>query len=86
MLNFLGSLGVVELSGLIDVLVPYSSSTEFVARVKSPPDKVEKVIESIKKKRVLPFGVETSAVIMRPGKRNKGVVGMMNMKCSMTIN
>ena len=55
MLNFLGSIGTVDLSGLVDVLVPYSSSTEFVARVKSPPDKVEKVIEGIKKKKILPL-------------------------------
>ena len=86
MLNFLGTLGTVNLEGIVDVLIPYSSSSEFVARIQSPPEKALAVIEGIKKKKVIPFGVETSAIVMRPGKPNQGVLGMKNMKCSMTIN
>ena len=81
-----GTLGTVNLEGIVDVLIPYSSSSEFVARIQSPPEKALAVIEGIKKKKVIPFGVETSAIVMRPGKPNQGVLGMKNMKCSMTIN
>ena len=50
MLNFLGTLGTVNLEGIVDVLIPYSSSSEFVARIQSPPEKALAVIEGIKKK------------------------------------
>jgi len=85
-LNFLGSLGVTSLGGIVDIVVPYESETEFVGRIQSPKEHAEAVENSIYNKKMLPFFVQISGIVMRPGKNAKQVVGMKNIMCSMTIN
>ena len=85
-LNFLGSIGVIELGGIVDVSASYESSTEFVGRVKTPKELSEKVLESVKNKNILPFAVDISAIVLQTGKNSKKVTGLQNIQCTMTIN
>jgi|TARA_Y100000310_G_C20625680_1_gene785741 Zn-dependent protease with chaperone function len=85
-LNFLGSLGVIELGGIVDVTASHESSTEFVGRIKSTNEMSEKVLESVKNKKILPFAVDISAVVLQSGKNSKKVKGLQNIQCTMIVN
>jgi|TARA_B100000315_G_scaffold242826_1_gene265491 Zn-dependent protease with chaperone function len=85
-LNLLGSLGVIELGGIVDVSASYESSTDFVGRIKAPKEMSEKVLESVKTKRILPFAVDVSAIVLQSGKNSEKVTGFQNIQCTMTIN
>ncbi len=85
-LNFLGSIGVTELGGIVDVSASYESSTEFVGRIKAPKELADKVLESVKNKNILPFVVNISAIVLQSGKNSKKVTGLQNIQCTMTIN
>ena len=85
-LNFLGSIGITELGGIIDVSASYESSTEFVGRIKTPSDMSEKVLDSVKNKNILPWSVDISAIVLQSGKDSKQVMGLQNIQCTMTIN
>jgi hypothetical protein len=76
---------VTELGGIVDVSASYGSSTEFVGRIKSPNEMSEKVLASVKNKKILPFAVDISAVVLQTGKTLKSK-GLQNIQCTMTIN
>jgi Zn-dependent protease with chaperone function len=84
-LNFLGSLGITELHGIVDLVIPTNSQSEFVGRIKSPKDISAKVEDSVYNKRILPFGVNISAVILQPGVEVKKVSGFQNITCAMIV-
>jgi hypothetical protein len=46
----------------------------------------EKVLASVKNKKILPFAVDISAVVLQTGKNSKKVKGLQNIQCTMTIN
>ena len=84
-LNFIGTLGQQELSGLVDLVIPRGSNIDFVGRITSPNNKTDEVIQSLKDKRIIPYGVNVSAVIMKPGEEIEKVKKMSNMKCGLLI-
>jgi Zn-dependent protease with chaperone function len=84
-LNFVGTLGQEQLDGLVDLVVPRASSIDFVGRVKSPNKYSFAVIQSLKEKRIIPYGVHVSAVILKPGEKIEKVKKMTNMKCGLLV-
>jgi len=83
--NFMGSLGQRKLDGLVDLVVPRASNIDFIGRVTSPNNKTETVIQSLKDKRITPYGVNVSAVILKPGEEMEKVKKMSNMKSALVI-
>ena len=84
-LNFVGTLGQEQLDGLVDLVVPRGSNIDFVGRVKSPNQQSEAVIQSLKEKRIIPYGVYVSAVILKPGEEIKKVKKMTKMQCGLYV-
>ena len=84
-LNFVGTLGQEQLDGLVDLVVPRASNIDFVGRVKSPNKHLDVVIQSLKEKRIIPYGVNVSAVILKPGEEIEKVRKMTNMKCGLLV-
>ena len=84
-LNFFGSLGKTKLGGLVDIIVPRGGSMDFVGRITSPNKHAEVVVQSIKDKRIVPYGVNVSGVIMKPGKPIKTVRELANINCGLLV-
>jgi Zn-dependent protease with chaperone function len=84
-LNFLGSLGQSPLEGIVEVIVPYDGATEFVGRVRAPKELSEKVEFSVFNKRILPYSVDISAIVLSAGENATKVAGLQNVQCTMTI-
>jgi len=84
-LNFIGTLGKKELDGLVDLVVPRASNIDFIGRITSPSKHSDGVIQSLKDKRIIPFGVNVSAVILKPGEEMEKVKKMSNMKCGLVV-
>lgn len=85
-LNLMGTVGVTNLGGIVDVLVPYESETDFIGRIKSPKEHTTSIVNNIYNKKVLPFSVNISGIVIQPGKNALNVVGMRKILCTMTIN
>jgi len=85
-LNFLGSLGQTPLKGLDEVIVPYDGGTEFVARVNAPKELSEKTANSVFNKKLLPYSVDVSAIVLKAGGNALKAVGLQDIQCTMTIN
>ena len=84
-LNFLGTLGQEKINGLVDLLIPRTGNMDFVGRIKAPNDQKDEVIQTLKDKRFLPYGVNVSAVILKPGEEMEKVRKMTNMKCGLIV-
>jgi hypothetical protein len=84
-LNFFGTLGKKELNGLVDLVVPRASNIDFIGRITSPSKHSDEVIQSLKDKRIIPFGVIVSAVILKPGEEMEKVKKMSNIKCGLVV-
>ncbi len=84
-LNLLGSIGQTQLGGIEEVIVPLDGATEFVGRIVAPKDVSEKVEFSIFNKRILPYSVDISAIVLEAGENASRVVGLQNVQCTMTI-
>jgi len=84
-LNFIGTLGQKKLDGLVDIVVPRGTNIDFIGRVTSPGKHTDGVIQSLKDKRIIPYGVNVSAVILKPGEEMEKVRKMTNMKCGLLV-
>lgn len=84
-LNFIGTLGQKQLDGLVDLVVPRASNIDFIGRVTTPQKHLDGIVENLKNKNIIPFGVNVSAVIMKPGEEMEKVRKMSNMKCALVI-
>tara|TARA_Y100000748_G_scaffold215115_1_gene180442 strand:- start:559 stop:2097 length:1539 start_codon:yes stop_codon:yes gene_type:complete len=84
-LNFIETLGVTKLDGLVDIVVPRSGEIDFVGRVQSKFDQVETIIGNFNKKYLIPYGGSVTAVIIKPGESIKGVGGMAYIKCGIAV-
>jgi len=84
-LNFLGSIGVVPLEGLVDLMVPSGASVDFTGEIYCRPEMKETVFSNFKDKTILPFSMLTGAVILESGKNPKPLEGLQSFNSSMTI-
>ncbi len=84
-LNLLGSVGQTQLGGIEEVIVPFDGSTEFVGRIVAPKDVTDKVKFSVFNKKILPYSVDVSAIVLEPGENATGIAGLQNVQCTMTV-
>ena len=84
-LNFLGTLGQESIDGLVNLLIPRAGNMDFVGRIQAPNNQKDEVIQTLKDKRFLPYGVNVSAVILKPGEEMEKVRKMSNMKCGLLV-
>ncbi len=84
-LNFLGTLGQKQIDGLVDIVVPRASNIDFIGRVTTPQKHLDGIVESLKNKNIIPYGVNVSAVILKPGAEIEKVRKMSNINCALFI-
>ena len=84
-LNFVGTLGVTNLKGLVDIVVPRAGSIDFVGRVRAKPDQAKIILEQLKNKNILPFSSMVSAVIVKPGEEMQTVNSLTRIKTAIAV-
>ena len=84
-LNFVGTLGVSDLKGLVDVVVPRVGSIDFVGRVQAEPDQAKTILGDLRNRKIIPFSSKVSAVIIKPGEEMKSVKNLSNQKTAIVI-
>lgn len=84
-LNLLGSIGQTELGGIEEVIVPFDGATEFVGRILAPRHDSDNVQLSVFNKKMLPYSVDVSAIVLEAGENASKVAGLQNIQCTMTI-
>ena len=84
-LNFVGTLGVKDLNGLVDVVIPRVGSIDFVGRVQADPLQAKTILENLKNRKILPFSSKVSAVIIKPGEKMENVKGLSKLKTAIVI-
>ena len=84
-LNFIGTLGITNLKGLIDLVVPRIGSIDFVGRVTAKPDQASIIVDQLKNRKIIPFSTTVSAVIIQPGEKMQTVKGMSKFKTAIAV-
>lgn len=85
-LIFLGSLGQTSLEGVAGQTVHYNGRTDFTGIIRSPKYNSDTVMKVLKEKRILPYSIGLSAIVLQKGKDAKKVAGYQIIQCTMTIN
>ena len=78
-------MGITNLKGLVDLVVPRVGSIDFVGRVTAKPDQAKIIVDQLKTKKIVPFSTTVSAVIVQPGEKMKTVSGMSKFKTAIAI-
>ena len=84
-LNFLGSIGVTPIKGIVDLIVPSGATVDFTGELHCRPELKDALFLNFKEKKILPFSIKTSAVILESGRNPKPVKGLNSFNSSMTI-
>ena len=84
-LNFLGSIGVAPIKGIVDLIVPSGATVDFTGELHCRPELKDALFLNFKEKKILPFSMKTGAVILESGRNPKPVKGLKSFNASMTI-
>ena len=84
-LNFIGTLGVSDLKGLVDIVVPRAGNIDFVGRVSAKPDQAKIILQQFKNKNIIPFSSMVTAVIVKPGEDMQTVNNLARIKTAIAV-
>lgn len=84
-LNFIGTLGLTALGGVDGKTVSFGGRTDFTGIVKASTNVSQDVMGALENKRVLPYSIGLSAVVLQRGKDAKRFGHYQTLQCSMAI-